>query len=89
MQLLRVETLDQANTRLLKLGAHRWVDIAVATGHLMPQSLGQLGQAAHKGAADTKDMNMHFVVCLFSLCLSHYFACWAGAGAYFKDINIA
>jgi hypothetical protein len=55
----------------------------------MPQTLSQLGQAAHKSAADTKDMNMHFAVCLSAFCLWCSCACRAGAGAYFKDINIA
>ena len=87
--LLRVKPLNQTNARLFKLCTHRWIYIAVATGYLMPQILSQLGQAAHKSAADTKDMNMHFAVCLSAFCLRCCCACRAGAGAYFKDINIA
>ncbi len=58
-QLGRIEALDQFDPLGLELRAHRRIDIGVAAGDAVTGLLGQHGKAAHEGAADTEDMNMH------------------------------
>ena len=53
MKLSGVVALRQDNTGIFQLGAHRWVDVTVAAGHLMPHGFGQLRKRAHKCAANT------------------------------------
>ncbi len=57
--LLRAETDDQLDTLGFELGAHRGIDILVAAGDTMAGALCQYCQAAHEGAADTEDVDMH------------------------------
>ena len=42
-----------------KLGAHRRIDVGIATGHPVSGLLGDDGEAAHEGAANAEDMDMH------------------------------
>ncbi len=56
VQLGRIITFDQLNTLLLQLGAHRGVDVGIGAGHPVPLGLGQQGQTAHKGAADSQEV---------------------------------
>ena len=53
------EAFDQLDAGRAQLVAHRRVDIGVAAGHLVATSHGQLRDAAHEGAADTQNMNVH------------------------------
>ena len=57
--LLRIETFDQAYALRFELRAHRRIDIGVAAGDGVPGLLRQDRDAAHKGAANTKNMNAH------------------------------
>jgi hypothetical protein len=41
------------------LVAHRGVDARIATGNFVARFTRQRGQAAHEGAANAQDMNMH------------------------------
>jgi len=47
------------NAQGAQLVAHRRVDAGVAAGDAVAGFAGQRGQAAHEGAADTKDVDMH------------------------------
>ncbi|MCY1238260.1 hypothetical protein D9M72_509870 [compost metagenome] len=58
-QLGGIEAFDQLDALRFQLGAHRRIDIGIAAGDAMAGLLGQHRQAAHEGAADAKDMNMH------------------------------
>ena len=58
-QLLDAVAFDQRDPRRFELRAHRRIDVAVATGDPVPRSASQLGNAAHEGAADAENMNMH------------------------------
>ena len=59
LQLRRVPALRQGDTQLLELGAHRRVDVGVATGNGVARLLGDGGDAAHEGAADAEDVDVH------------------------------
>ncbi len=56
VQLGRIVAFNQLDTLLFQLGAHGGVDVGVGTGHPMPLRLGQQGQTAHEGTADTQKM---------------------------------
>ena len=57
--LFGVKAADQRNAHGLQLGAHRRVNIAVTAGDGVAGCLGQGGNAAHEGAANAKNVNMH------------------------------
>jgi hypothetical protein len=54
-----VKTFDQFNPQGFKLGAHRWINIGIAAGNTVTRRFGQRSNAAHEGAANAKNMNMH------------------------------
>jgi hypothetical protein len=58
-QLAKVEAFNQFNARSAKLVAHRRIDVGVAARDLVTGGNRQLGDAAHEGAADTQNMNVH------------------------------
>ncbi len=55
----RAKPLGQLDARLGQLRAHGWVNIGVAAGHGVAQGLGQLGNAAHEGATNTENVDVH------------------------------
>jgi hypothetical protein len=57
-----VVALDQFDALLLELGAHRRIDIGIATGDAMPGGAREQRDAAHEGAADAEDVDMHEAV---------------------------
>ena len=57
--LLDIESLNQLDPCCFELRAHRRIDIRVAPGHPMSCGSRQLGNPAHKRAADTENVNMH------------------------------
>ena len=59
IELHGVEALDQADAQRLELRAHRRVDVGVAAGHAVPGLAGDGGNAAHEGAADAEDVDVH------------------------------
>jgi len=54
-------TLDQLDALGFELGAHRRVDVGVAPGDAVAGLFGQHREAAHEGAADAEDMDVHDV----------------------------
>ena len=58
-QLAKVKAFNQFNARGAKLVAHRRIDVGVAARYLVTGGNRQLGDAAHEGAADTQNMNVH------------------------------
>jgi hypothetical protein len=58
-QLLGAIALGNFYTERLELVTHGRVDAAVGTRHPMPCCTSQGGNAAHEGAANTKNMNVH------------------------------
>ena len=58
-QLADVETFDEIDAGGAQLVAHRWIDIGIAAGDLVAGGHRQLGDAAHEGAADSQNMNVH------------------------------
>ena len=59
VQVRGVVTLHQGDPRGLELGTHRRIDVGIGTGHAMAQGAGELGDAAHEGAADSKYVQVH------------------------------
>jgi len=57
--LLRVPAFDELDALRLQLGAHRRVDVGVAAGHLVACLLRDRSDAAHEGAADAQDVDVH------------------------------
>jgi hypothetical protein len=57
--LVRAIALDQLDALGFELGAHRWIDVGVAPGDAVAGLFGQYCQAAHEGAANTEDMDVH------------------------------
>jgi hypothetical protein len=57
--LLRTVALDQFDALGFELGAHRGIDVGVATGDAVTGFFRQDRQAAHEGAANAEDVNMH------------------------------
>ncbi|MPM72480.1 hypothetical protein SDC9_119456 [bioreactor metagenome] len=58
-QLIRSETFDQFDACVPQLVAHGRIDVGIAAGDLVPRVDRQLCDAAHEGAADTENMNVH------------------------------
>jgi hypothetical protein len=54
-----VVALDQFDALSLELGAHRRIDIGIAARHAMAGRPRQQGDAAHEGAADAEDVDVH------------------------------
>ena len=54
-----IKAFDQLDTGAAQLVAHRWIDIGIAAGDFMAGGDGQLRHAAHEGAADAENMNVH------------------------------
>lgn len=59
LDLLGVKPLNQLDALGCQLGAHWWVNVGVAAGDGVAGFLGQYSQAAHEGAANAEDMDMH------------------------------
>ncbi|MNO98461.1 hypothetical protein D3C76_902080 [compost metagenome] len=59
IELGRIIALGQLYALLLELGAHGGIDVGIGARDSITQLLGQHGDAAHEGAADTEDVNMH------------------------------
>jgi hypothetical protein len=57
--LLGAKAFDQVDAQRAQLVAHRRVDAGVAAGHAVAGFACQCGQAAHEGAADAEDVNVH------------------------------
>jgi hypothetical protein len=53
------KSFDQINAGAAQLVAHWRINVGVAAGDLVAGSNCQLGDAAHEGAADTQNMNVH------------------------------
>ena len=58
-QLLGAETFQQLDAERLQLLAHRRVDVGVAARHPVTGLAGDGGDAAHEGAADAEDVDVH------------------------------
>ena len=58
-QLVGAEAFDQVDAERAQLVAHRRVDAGVAAGHAVAGFARQRGQAAHEGAADAENVNVH------------------------------
>lgn len=58
-KLFGVKAFDQLDALRFELGAHRRVDVGVAAGDAVAGLTGDQGNAAHEGAADSKDVDMH------------------------------
>ena len=56
-----VEALDELDAQRLELRAHGWIDVLVGTGDAMTGGLGDGGDAAHEGAADAENVDVHQV----------------------------
>jgi hypothetical protein len=54
-----VVAFDQADPLLLELGAHRRIDIGVAAGDRVAGRAREQRDAAHEGAADAEDVDVH------------------------------
>ncbi len=52
-------TLHETNARRLQLGTHGGIDVGVGTGDAVAEGARQEGDAAHEGAADTEDVQVH------------------------------
>jgi hypothetical protein len=61
--LFQIEAFNQFDAGLAQLVAHRRVNVGVAAGDSVAGSDGQLGDAAHEGAADAENMNVHVTYC--------------------------
>jgi hypothetical protein len=59
ISLFRSEALNQLNAHVFQLGTHRWINVGIAPGHLVAGFTRQCGNAAHKGATDAENVNMH------------------------------
>ena len=59
IELGHVPTLGELNIQALQLGAHRRVDIGIATRDSMAGGLGQRRYAAHEGATDSEYVYVH------------------------------
>lgn len=57
--LVRRPALDEFDARCSKLVTHRRVHIGITSRHAVPRLTGQCRQAAHEGAADSQDVNVH------------------------------
>ena len=53
------ETFDQFDSLRGELRTHRRIHVGIATRDAVPCRARQDGDAAHEGAADAKDVNMH------------------------------
>jgi len=58
-QLVRAVTLDEIDANRAQLSAHRRIDVGVATGDAVSGLLRDSRDAAHEGAADAEDVEMH------------------------------
>ena len=58
-QLIDRKAFDEVDAGGAQLVAHRRVDVGVAAGDAMAGGNRQLGDAAHEGAADTQNVNVH------------------------------
>ena len=54
----------QADALGLQLGAHGRINALIGAGHGVTQLPGQNGQAAHEGATDSEDVNVHSATAL-------------------------
>jgi len=59
LELLGVEPGDELDAQRLELRAHGWIDVLVGTRDAMARGLGNGGDAAHEGAADSEDVDVH------------------------------
>ena len=59
VELAAVVAFDQPDALLLELGAHRRIHVGVAAGHGMAGCAREQRNAAHEGAADAEDMDVH------------------------------
>ena len=58
-ELIGAEPFDQLDAERAQLVAHRRVDVGVAAGDLVAGLARQRGDAAHEGAADAEDVDVH------------------------------
>ena len=59
LQLLRVVAFDELDALRCELRAHRRIDVRVAAGDLVARLARDHGEAAHEGAADAEDVEVH------------------------------
>src|SRR6056297_708697 len=64
LQVIRAIPFHQADTLSLQLSAHGRINALVGAGHGVAQLPGQNRQAAHEGATDSEDMNVHSATAL-------------------------
>ncbi len=84
-QLVGAKTFDQIDAQRPQLVAHRWVDASVAAGHAVAGLACQRGYAAHEGAANAQNMNVHYAI----LGLIHHVLClWPAWNGVFKLLKI-
>jgi hypothetical protein len=60
-QLGGVVAFDQLDAGAAQLVAHRRIDVGIAAGDLVAGRDAELGEAAHEGAADAENVDMHAV----------------------------
>ncbi len=54
-----VVALHERDAKLTELRAHRWVDVLIGAGHVVPGFLRDGGDSSHECAADTENVNAH------------------------------
>jgi hypothetical protein len=59
LQMRRGVPLHQPDAGGFQLRTHGWIDVGIRAGHAMAQGASQERNAAHEGAADTKDVQVH------------------------------
>ncbi len=60
-QLFDTVAFDQIDSRRFELRAHRGIDTGIAPGDAVPAGPRELRNAAHEGAADAENVNMHVI----------------------------
>ena len=72
VEVFRPKSLHELYTQVFQLGAHRWVDVGIATTDTIAELFGNDGQATHEGATDILEYERALLTRGFALV---YFQC--------------